>query len=66
MTRKDYVLIAKKFAAERPAQNPAALNEYLPRYETWYRLANAVADAFAADNHRFDRSRFLEAAGVQS
>lgn len=50
MTRKDYVLIA---AALREARTVAE-------------AARLLADQLAQDNPRFDRERFLKAAGVQS
>lgn len=50
MTRKDYILIA---AALKAAQT-------IPQ------AARNLADQLAQDNLRFDRTRFLEACGVQS
>ena len=51
MSKKDYVLIA------------AVLN-VTPRVEVTSRrvLAEALAEAFASDNPRFNRDRFLQAA----
>lgn len=57
MTRKDYVLIAEKLKANRPDQDDLA------GYDD---ATVAVADALGADNFRFDRVRFLKAAGVLS
>jgi hypothetical protein len=34
-------------------------------YDQWRADVEAVADACAADNGRFDRGRFLRAAGVE-
>ncbi len=34
-------------------------------YDQWNTTAGAIADALARDNPRFDRNRFLVAAGVQ-
>jgi hypothetical protein len=65
MTRKDYILIAaalKEAAAdilnkECPVQDLLDGKDY---------AAEHIADALARDNPRFDRERFLKAAGVQS
>ncbi len=53
MTRKDYVLIA---AALNSCANGADKKT----------VAYQLADALAQDNPRFDRARFLKAAGVAS
>ncbi len=53
MTRKDYVLIA------------AALNSCAQGADK-STVVYQLADALARDNPRFDRERFLKAAGVQS
>jgi hypothetical protein len=59
MTRKDYRLIAD-------ALRTAPLRPDSPREDWSQRTADyltcAVADALAADNPRFDRTRFLAAA----
>jgi hypothetical protein len=59
MTRKDYILIAAalKKASERDA------SEGIP---VTYQAAYELATALGRDNPRFDRERFLQAAGVQS
>ncbi len=57
MTRKDYVLIA---AAIKSA--PVVYAEGHMAAQT---VAESIADALAAENPRFDRARFLKAAGVQ-
>ena len=60
MTRKDYELIA---AATRDALHSA--RPWSEDKEEGIRLtARSIADALAADNPRFDRSRFLAACGV--
>lgn len=59
MTRKDYILIA---AALKEARDTIA-SEYHLGYK---QAAYCLADALARDNPRFDRERFLKAAGVQS
>jgi hypothetical protein len=58
MTRKDYVLIAEALAR---ADRPYAEGRAQHRTD-----CEAIADALAQDNPRFDRERFLKAAGVQS
>lgn len=57
MTRKDYVLIADRLRSRRA---------HTAGYATagFDHAVEAVADALAADNPRFDRARFLIAAGV--
>lgn len=56
MTRKDYELVAQ-------ALNSTQLAEVfsLPHFQQWTADVEAVADALAADNDRFDRERFLAA-----
>ena len=58
MTRKDYVLLAE---ALNRSEAPYADGEMVRRS-----VAECIADALARDNPRFDRHRFLVAAGVQS
>lgn len=56
MTRKDYVLLAQairgSFAAVKNAEQQNGVKT----------AAERLSDALAADNPRFDRTRFLEAA----
>jgi hypothetical protein len=59
MTRKDYVLIAAAFKRSQPNDGPAA-------YRVWQAAACALADDLVSTNPRFDRERFLKAAGVRS
>lgn len=65
MTRKDYVLLAD--ALNRAARNltAAGLTDH-SAHTCWCECAATIADALAEDNPRFDRERFLKAAGVQS
>ena len=56
MTRKDYIAFAERFQQEKP--------DDIFAFTTWRRMVWAAADIFAADNPRFDRSRFLQAAGL--
>lgn len=49
MTRRDFETIAQVLATTVSREN----------------IARTLADKFAADNPRFDRDRFLEAARVQ-
>jgi hypothetical protein len=62
MTRKDYILLAEAIAGTAPKgelnRNAAAIYRH--------GLVRGIADALAADNPRFDRERFLKAAGVQA
>lgn len=57
MTRKDYVLLAAAIKAASAAPGYAERNAF---------VAHAIADALARENPRFDRERFLRAAGVAS
>lgn len=64
MSKKDYVLIAAVFN-EQHALYANRDNEPDRDAATGIRLlARALADALRRDNARFDRSRFLVAAGV--
>ena len=57
MTRKDYVAIAEVIADAKDRFNMDGAGQY---------ITGRLADMLAADNPRFDRERFLKAAGVQS
>lgn len=65
MTRKDYVAIAAALASVDPLDWPGDLGQRVARNAIRY-CAEAIADVMARDNPRFDRERFLKAAGVQS
>ena len=60
MTRRDYVAIARVFARAAGGwyEHQTTFDGYL------YELASDIADVLQADNHRFDRTRFLDACGV--
>ena len=61
MTRKDYILIA---AALRDARTYAA--QHPEQFaDVGVTIVHTLADRLANDNPRFDRERFLKAAGVQ-
>jgi hypothetical protein len=59
MTRKDYILIAAAIKAVNRSHDSSVVNGI-----RW--TAERIADVLARDNPRFDRERFLTAAGVQS
>ena len=71
MTRKDYVALARAFAAVRGANaiDAAQVREAVMDGEdvaeymeaATQHAEGAVADTLAADNPRFDRERFLDA-----
>jgi hypothetical protein len=65
MTRKDYVLIAARFAdlLRIDAELPAAPLTYRDGVAD---AARHLATELQRDNPRFDRERFLKAAGIQS
>ncbi len=57
MTRKDYVLLAEAIKAATSAiDHPERLGAQL--------VANEIAHRLQQDNPRFDRERFLKAAGL--
>jgi hypothetical protein len=63
MTRKDYVLIAAAVKAAYCGKCGSA--DYTLGLEVGReKVAFALCDALANDNPRFDRERFLTAAGV--
>lgn len=71
MTKKDYVKLAAALAAAKPAA-PYTLVTKFDRddvrgisTEVWQGTVHNVADVLSADNPRFDRERFLAAAGVR-
>jgi hypothetical protein len=66
MTRKDYVLIAQGFADAKKHLEGLELPPHTIGITLggWDYSAKMVAAAFAADNPRFDRERFLTACGV--
>lgn len=62
MTRKDYVMLAEVFAKQKSNAPPS---QYVHGWDDARRvLAEELAATLAADNPRFDRARFLKAAGV--
>ena len=62
MTRKDYVLIADALRQAYVVQR----DRYVGTSAGVRAAAEYISDALASDNPRFDRERFLKAAGVQS
>ena len=56
MTRKDYIVLAEALKVDGPWDSPQAENARLV-------AISRVADALALDNPRFDRGKFLIAAG---
>lgn len=57
MTRKDYVKIAKLLAETKGDQDSVS---------AWESMLYGLADIMQADNARFDRARFLNAASQRS
>ena len=57
MTRKDYVVLARALSLTKPKHDDGE-----PRAQ-WEHDLTVVCNALAADNPRFDRTRFLQAAG---
>lgn len=62
MTRKDYILIAEALKSARPADD--SNNFTAARAHHNDRVSRLMAERLARDNPRFDRERFLKAAGV--
>lgn len=59
MTRKDYVMLA---AALHPTNTQPCYSEGREQHKA---DCEAIADALAKNDPRFDRERFLKACGVQ-
>ena len=62
MSRKDYIRLA---AALRTSLHVPTVDDYSIQFRVVREVARALADTLAQDNPRFNRSRFLEAAGVE-
>jgi len=60
MTRKDYTALAAALNKSRP--DPADPHGQGHHIAQWVRDVLAISDALAADNPRFDRDRFWQAA----
>ncbi len=67
MTRKDYVLIAAALKDALPsAYDSADINNRVGASDMHATCVAMIANRLAQDNPRFDRARFLKAAGVAS
>lgn len=64
MTRKDYVLIAAALFTARMQVRDFDSTCRVAVLRAFDSAAHELADALAQDNERFDRERFLKAAGV--
>jgi hypothetical protein len=62
MPRKDYIAMAAAFREARG--DSGELDRGAD--DLWYAMLSAVADVMARDNPRFNRAKFLLAAGVKS
>ena len=62
MTRKDYI----KFAALLASYKADPHSDNVTPVEVAEFLTLRIADLFAEDNERFDRARFVEAAGLKA
>ncbi len=60
MTRKDYINLANRLSGTYPASYAGTQTE-VATYKQWYLDISAIADAFQADNPRFDRDKFMAA-----
>lgn len=64
MTRKDYILLAAALKGAREWNDRAANTvSFVHGLDA---AIHAIANALATDNARFDRARFLTAAGVEA
>jgi len=59
MTRKDYINFANRLSDAYPVHATLAAGLYV--IQQWETDVDAIADAFQADNPRFDRARFIDA-----
>ena len=55
MTRKDYIAVSNIFRGYREA---------MP-VEAYSKLINEIAEYMYADNHRFQKAKFIEACGIK-
>jgi len=65
MTRKDYILIAAALRDCKPREKVGDFTDEMVG-ACFRDVCDYLANALARDNPRFDRERFLKAAGVQS
>ena len=61
MSRKTYIAVAEAIRDTRPATHDPAPGQWSGRQNACEELAERMADIFAADNPRFDRTRFRAA-----
>lgn len=61
MTRKDFNKLAVSLASVRPGSMSTYDRFTDDRFTVWERSVEAVADACAGSNPRFDRERFISA-----
>lgn len=65
MTRKDYVKLATALSSTSPVGRYDGPVNALRTSEQWKRDVHAIADVLQADSPRFNRHRFLKAAGFE-
>jgi hypothetical protein len=64
MSKKDYILLAEALKDSKPVINfSERLNENQAVLVQWNRTVENIAYALAKDNDRFNRNKFLTAAG---
>ena len=59
MTRKDYINFANRLSDACPTDKTRIGYDYV--LQQWEIDVDMIADAFQADNPRFDRARFIDA-----
>lgn len=65
MSKSTYIKFATMFKEQREDILEHYSGHMLCHYSTWATIVGKTADIFAADNPRFDRSRFLKACGIE-
>jgi len=63
MTRKDYVVLARALSTTKPTRVGPAGYAFARIRAQWVHDLMVVCNALEADNPRFERRRFLQAAG---
>ena len=65
MTKNDYILLARALQSSKPQINETYNERYHGALIAWNVTVENIAYELAKDNERFNRNRFLSAAGYQ-
>jgi hypothetical protein len=60
MSKKHYQAIASAMRITKPAHSTVCTT-----VQSWQQICQTLASVLAADNPRFDRSKFLDACGLE-